>query len=306
MTSRAPHAVRPHVAECHRRESREACRPHRGCTLGDHTITGRSNRRVLSLSRRLLLGVGPESQTRRNNSEHGNQKQRRDRASHGTPPSTQRMDGTIEGAARHGSCSSSSAPMASSIPASRHCPKPPSGQWHRNLLLALRFPKFGEPRQSSIPFGKIENDALGMRISFEAGGSGRFTHPTERMTGAFRQNATHRWERLRLTRTPLYSWRSRAAASTERRAGRKAKHSIQGSLHKGHRAPRSRPSREWAGGQSQPSPQCQRPRPPPEGSELFSWVLVQVEPDANISPRKRFLVIPSYWRFFRYYPGCAG
>jgi hypothetical protein len=39
-------------------------------------------------------------------------------------------------------------------------PKPPSGQWHRNLLLALCFPKFGEPRQSSMPFGKIENDAL--------------------------------------------------------------------------------------------------------------------------------------------------
>jgi hypothetical protein len=95
-------------------------------------------------------------------------------------------------------------------------PKPP---WHRNLLLALCFPKFGEPRQSSIPFGKIEieNDALRMRVSFEAGGSGRFTRPTERMTGAFRQNATHRRERLRLglTRTPLYSWRSRAAASTE-------------------------------------------------------------------------------------------
>jgi hypothetical protein len=32
--------------------------------------------------------------------------------------------------------------------------------WHRNLLLAPCFPKFGEPRQSSIPFGKIENDAL--------------------------------------------------------------------------------------------------------------------------------------------------
>jgi len=27
-------------------------------------------------------------------------------------------------------------------------------------LLALRFPKFGEPRQSSMPFGKIEIDAL--------------------------------------------------------------------------------------------------------------------------------------------------
>jgi hypothetical protein len=94
--------VPAHAAECHRRESREACRPHRGCTLGDHTITGRSKWRVLSLSRRLLLSVGPESQPRRNNSEHGNQKQRRDRASHGTPPSTQRMDGTIEGAARHG------------------------------------------------------------------------------------------------------------------------------------------------------------------------------------------------------------
>jgi hypothetical protein len=154
-----PHAVRPHVAERHRRESREACRPRRGCTLGDHTITGRSNWRVPSLSRRLPLGVGPESQPRQNNSEHGNQKQRRDRASHGTPPFTQRMDGTIEDAARHGSYSSSSAPMASSIPASRHfAPKPPSGPWHQNLSLALCFPKFGEPRQSSIPFGKIENE----------------------------------------------------------------------------------------------------------------------------------------------------
>jgi hypothetical protein len=48
--------------------------------LGDHTITGRSNWRVLSLSGRLLLGAGPESHPRRNNSEHGNQKQRRDGA----------------------------------------------------------------------------------------------------------------------------------------------------------------------------------------------------------------------------------
>ena len=69
--------------------------------LGDHTITGRSNWRVLSLSGRLLLGAGPESQPRRYNSEHGNQKQRRDRASHGTPPFTQGMDGTTEGAARN-------------------------------------------------------------------------------------------------------------------------------------------------------------------------------------------------------------
>jgi hypothetical protein len=75
----------------HRRESHEACRPHRGCALGDRTITRRSNWRILSLSRRLLLGA--ECQPSRNNSEHGNQKQRRDRASHGTPPSTQRMDG---------------------------------------------------------------------------------------------------------------------------------------------------------------------------------------------------------------------
>jgi hypothetical protein len=68
--------------------------------LGDHTIAGRSNWRFLSPSRRLLLGGGPESHPRRNNSEHGNQKQRRDRASHGTPPFTQGMDVTTERAAR--------------------------------------------------------------------------------------------------------------------------------------------------------------------------------------------------------------
>ena len=98
--SRGTRAVGPHVAECHRGESREACRPHGGCALGDHTIAGRSNWRVLSLSRRLLLGAGSESQPRRNNSEHGNQKQRRDRASHGTPPSTLAINVTTEGAAR--------------------------------------------------------------------------------------------------------------------------------------------------------------------------------------------------------------
>jgi hypothetical protein len=70
-------------------------------SLGDHTITGRRNWRVLSLSGGLLLGAGPENHPRRNNSEHGNQKQRRDRASHGTPPFTQGMDGTTEGAARN-------------------------------------------------------------------------------------------------------------------------------------------------------------------------------------------------------------
>jgi hypothetical protein len=70
-------------------------------SLGDHTITGRSNWRVLSLSGGLLLGAGPESHPRRNNSEHGNQKQRRDRASHGTPPFTQGIDDTTEGAARN-------------------------------------------------------------------------------------------------------------------------------------------------------------------------------------------------------------
>jgi hypothetical protein len=53
--------------------------------LGDHSIAGRSNRRFLSPSRRLLLGAGAENCRRRNNSEHGNQKQRRDRASHGPP-----------------------------------------------------------------------------------------------------------------------------------------------------------------------------------------------------------------------------
>jgi hypothetical protein len=55
-------------------------------SLGDHTITGRRNWRFLLPSRRLLLGAGPENHPRRNNSEHGNQKQRRDRASHATPP----------------------------------------------------------------------------------------------------------------------------------------------------------------------------------------------------------------------------
>ena len=70
------------------------------CGLGDHTIAGRSNWRFLSASRRLLLGAGRERHPHRNNSEHGNQKQRRDRASHGTPPFTQGMDGITEGAAR--------------------------------------------------------------------------------------------------------------------------------------------------------------------------------------------------------------
>jgi hypothetical protein len=70
------------------------------CGLGDHTIAGRSNWRFLSPSRRPLLGAGRESHPHRNNSEHGNQKQRRDRASHGTPPFTQGMDGITEGAAR--------------------------------------------------------------------------------------------------------------------------------------------------------------------------------------------------------------
>jgi hypothetical protein len=42
---------------------------------------------------------GPQSHPRRNNSKHGNQKQRRDRASHGTPPFTQGMNGTTEGVA---------------------------------------------------------------------------------------------------------------------------------------------------------------------------------------------------------------
>jgi hypothetical protein len=72
----------------------------RGSGLGDHTIAGRSTWCFLSPSRRLLLGVGPESYPRRNNSEHGNQKQRRDRAGYGTPPFTQVMDVTTEGAAR--------------------------------------------------------------------------------------------------------------------------------------------------------------------------------------------------------------
>jgi hypothetical protein len=42
--------------------------------------------------------AGPENHPRRSNCEHGNQKQRRDRASPGTPPFLQR----IEGGARHG------------------------------------------------------------------------------------------------------------------------------------------------------------------------------------------------------------
>jgi hypothetical protein len=70
-------------------------------SLGDHTITGRRNWRFLLPSRRLLLRAGPENHPRRNNSEHGNQKQLRDRASHGTPPFTQGMDVTTEGAARN-------------------------------------------------------------------------------------------------------------------------------------------------------------------------------------------------------------
>jgi hypothetical protein len=127
-----------------------------------------------------------------------------------------------------------------------------------------------------------------MRISFEPGGcaSGRAssTCPTDRTTHALRlppNHATHRRDRLRLTRIPLYSWRSRAAASTERRAGRKAKHSIQGSLHKVHRAPRSRPSREWAGGQSQSSPPDQRPRDRSFGFGAgFCWPPAWLSPPA--------------------------
>jgi hypothetical protein len=81
------------------------------------------------------------------------------------------------------------------------------GPWHRNLLLALCFPKFGERR----------------RINFEpsacASARASFTRPTDRTTDAFQlpsNHITHRRERLRLIRIPLYSWRSRAAASTER------------------------------------------------------------------------------------------
>jgi hypothetical protein len=70
-------------------------------SLGDHTITGRRNWRFLLPGGGLLLGAGPENHPRRNNSEHGNQKQRCDRASHGTPPFTQGMDGTTEGAVRN-------------------------------------------------------------------------------------------------------------------------------------------------------------------------------------------------------------
>jgi hypothetical protein len=69
--------------------------------LGGHTIAGRSYWRFLSPSRRLLLGAGQESHPRGcNNSEHGEQKQRSNRASHGASPSAQDMDVTIEGAAR--------------------------------------------------------------------------------------------------------------------------------------------------------------------------------------------------------------
>jgi hypothetical protein len=80
----------------------------RGCGSGDRTIVGWINWRFLSPSRRLFRGAGAENHPRRNNSEHGNQKQRRDRASHATPPFPQDMDVTTEGAARQchrrGSC----------------------------------------------------------------------------------------------------------------------------------------------------------------------------------------------------------
>jgi hypothetical protein len=72
----------------------------KAAVLGDHMIAGRSSRRFLSPSRRLLVGAGQESQPGQNNSEHGHQKQRRDRASHGTPPHAERLHGTTEGAAR--------------------------------------------------------------------------------------------------------------------------------------------------------------------------------------------------------------
>jgi hypothetical protein len=97
-TSFAPTQIGP-TARASRSGHRLALR-WRGCGLGDYTIAGRSNRRFLSPRRRLLLGAGPENHPRRNNSEPGDQKQRRDRASHGTPPFTQGMDGTTEGAAR--------------------------------------------------------------------------------------------------------------------------------------------------------------------------------------------------------------
>jgi hypothetical protein len=70
-------------------------------------IAGWSNWRFLLPSRRLLLGAGPKNHPGRNNSDNGNQKQRRDRASHGTPPFTQGMNGTTEGAARPRSRSAS-------------------------------------------------------------------------------------------------------------------------------------------------------------------------------------------------------
>jgi hypothetical protein len=39
----------------------------------------------------------------------------------------------------------------------------------RNLLVELCFPLLGQPRQSFMPFGKIENDAHCMRIRREPG-----------------------------------------------------------------------------------------------------------------------------------------
>jgi hypothetical protein len=82
--ARSVHRVRVDVgpgAGTARRHGGEAA------ALGDHSIAGWSNRRLLSSSRRLLLGAGAENRRRSGNTEHCNQKhRRRDRAGHDASP----------------------------------------------------------------------------------------------------------------------------------------------------------------------------------------------------------------------------
>jgi hypothetical protein len=63
--------------------------------LSDHPIAGGSGRRFMSPRWWSFLASGTECRCHRYYSKHGEQKQRSDRASHGTPPNTQQGVGTL-------------------------------------------------------------------------------------------------------------------------------------------------------------------------------------------------------------------